>query len=181
MNNMTTLCYIEQDGKYLMMHRTKKENDVNKDKWVGVGGHIEEGESPEDCVKREILEETGLYVDFVRLRGLITFVNTEYPTEYMFLYTADGLQNEPDYVCDEGELRWIDKKEVKNLPIWAGDKIFLELLEENADYFSLKLRYHGEQLVESHIEWGYTKHDADERLRREKIRKRAEKHAMRVE
>lgn len=143
---LTTLCYLEQGDRYLMLHRTKKENDVNQDKWVGVGGHFEDGESPEDCMKREILEETGLMATAYRLRGVVTFVSDRWPTEYMFLYTVTRWQGK-EKDCDEGELSWITKKELAELPMWEGDLIFLKLLEENAPFFSLKLQYKGETLI----------------------------------
>ena len=147
-SNLTTLCYIEQDGKYLMLHRVKKENDVNKDKWVGIGGHFEENESPEECLLREVREETGLQLISYRFRGIVTFISDRWDTEYMHLFTADrysGIIAE----CDEGELCWVEKSKVYDLPIWEGDKIFFHLLEEREDFFSLKLRYEGEKLVEA--------------------------------
>ena len=147
-NNLTTLCYIERDNQYLMMHRIKKEKDVNKDKWVGIGGHFEENESPEECLLRETKEETGLTLTSYALRGVITFISDKWQTEYMFLYTADGFQGEIGS-CSEGCLEWIDKSAVYHLPIWEGDKIFFRLLEENRSFFSLKLRYEGENLVEA--------------------------------
>lgn len=147
-SNLTTLCYIERDNQYLMMHRVKKENDVNKDKWVGIGGHFEENESPEECLLREVTEETGLTLTSYSLRGIITFISDKWPTEYMFLYTADGFLGEAG-PCNEGNLEWVDKASVYQLPIWEGDKIFFRLLEENHPFFSLKLRYEGEHLVEA--------------------------------
>ena len=147
-SNLTTLCYIEQDGKYLMLHRVKKENDVNRDKWVGIGGHFEENESPEECLLREVREETGLQLISYRFRGIITFISDRWDTEYMHLFTADrfsGIIAE----CDEGELCWVEKSKVYDLPIWEGDKIFFRLLDEREDFFSLKLRYEGEKLVEA--------------------------------
>ena len=147
-SNLTTLCYIERDNQYLMMHRIKKEKDVNKDKWVGIGGHFEENESPEECLLRETKEETGLILTSYALRGVITFISDKWQTEYMFLYTADGFQGEIGS-CSEGRLEWIDKSDVYHLPIWEGDKIFFRLLEENRPFFSLKLRYEGENLVEA--------------------------------
>jgi len=147
-HNCTTLCYIEKEDSYLMMHRVKKEKDINKDKWVGVGGHFEEGESPEECLLREVKEETGLQLTGFRLRGIITFSTDVYPTEYMFLYTADGYEGEITE-CDEGNLEWVKKKEVYNLPIWEGDKVFFRLLEEDVPVFSLKLRYEGDKLTET--------------------------------
>lgn len=146
--NLTTLCYIERDNAYLMMHRVKKERDINKDKWIGVGGHFEEGESPEECLLREVKEETGLTLTDFRLRGVITFMTDTFPTEYMFLYTAEGFTGIM-HACDEGVLEWVPKAKVEQLPIWEGDKIFFRLLEERRDFFSLKLRYDGDTLVEA--------------------------------
>lgn len=146
--NLTTLCYIERDNAYLMMHRVKKEQDINKDKWIGVGGHFEEGESPEECLLREVAEETGLTLTDYRLRGVITFIADAYPVEYMFLYTAEGFEGTM-HTCDEGELEWVPKAQVEHLPIWEGDKIFFRLLEERQDFFSLKLRYEGDTLAEA--------------------------------
>ena len=147
-SNLTTLCYIERDGKYLMMHRVKKEHDINKDKWIGIGGHFEADESPEECLLREVGEETGLILDRYRLRGIITFISDRWQTEYMFLYTADQFHRTP-HGCDEGTLEWIDKSAVYDLPIWEGDKIFFRLFEEERPCFTLKLKYRGEELVES--------------------------------
>jgi len=147
MRNLTTLCYIEREDSYLMMHRVKKEKDMNKDKWIGVGGHFEEGESPEDCLFREVREETGLELTSWKLRGIITFVTDVYEPEYMFLYTADGYVGEITD-CDEGTLEWVKKSDVYDLPIWEGDKVFFRLLEEQREFFSLKLRYESEKLVE---------------------------------
>ena len=144
----TTLCYIEQDNKYLMLHRVKKENDENHDKWIGVGGKFEEGESPEECLLREVKEETGLTLREYRLRGIITFVSNEWGTEYMYLYTAtkyEGTLTE----CDEGELVWVPKDELSRLTLWEGDRIFLRLLDEEKRFFSLKLCYEGEKLAET--------------------------------
>lgn len=142
----TTLCYIERAGQYLMLHRVKKKNDLNQDKWVGVGGKFLDKESPEECLLREVKEETGLTLTDYRFRGIVTFVSDQWPTEYMFLYTATGFEGE-QIVCDEGDLEWVDHDQIINLPIWEGDKIFLRLLAEEAPFFSLKLEYHGEQLV----------------------------------
>lgn len=147
-SNLTTLCYIEKNGNYLMMHRTKKEHDVNKDKWVGIGGHFEADESPEECLLREVLEETGLHLTQYSLRGIVTFISDKWDTEYMFLYTADAYSGELTG-CDEGTLEWIAKEAVYDLPLWEGDKIFFRLLEQRNDFFSLKLRYEGEHLAES--------------------------------
>lgn len=147
-SNLTTLCYIERDDSYLLLHRTKKENDINKDKWIGVGGHFEQDETPEECLLREVKEETGLTLNAWKLRGIITFMSNEFQTEYMFLYTADSFSGDISE-CDEGVLEWIDKSQVYHLPVWAGDKIFFKLLETTTEFFSLKLRYEGEQLTEA--------------------------------
>ncbi len=144
----TSLCYIEQNGCYLMLHRVKKEQDENKDKWIGVGGKFEPGESPEDCVCREVLEETGLTLTDYRYRGLVTFVSDIWPCEYMHLFTATGFSGEIK-TCDEGVLEWLPKEQLYGLPMWAGDRIFLELLDRDAPFFSLKLVYRGEELVEA--------------------------------
>lgn len=140
MKELSTLCYIEKDGKYLMLHRTVKENDVNKDKWIGVGGHFEKNESPEECLLREVKEETGYTLTSWRYRGIVTFVYGEDTLEYMSLYTADGFEGTP-IPCDEGELEWVDKEAVYELNLWEGDKIFFRLLEEERPFFSLKLVY----------------------------------------
>lgn len=147
-SNLTTLCYIEKEGSYLMLHRVKKEKDINKDKWIGVGGHFEAGESPEECLLREVREETGLTLTSWELRGVITFSTDTCPTEYMFLYTADGYTGKLAE-CDEGTLEWVKKSAVCDLPIWEGDKIFFRLLEEGAEFFSLKLTYIGDLLAEA--------------------------------
>jgi 8-oxo-dGTP diphosphatase len=142
----TTLCHIEKDGKYLMMHRVKKENDLNHDKWVAIGGKFESGESPEEANAREVLEETGLTLGKVRYCGIVTFVSDEWGTEYMHLFHTTEFSG--DLIeCNEGDLCWVDIKEVYNLPIWEGDKIFLKLLEEKAPFFSLKIEYVGDTLV----------------------------------
>lgn len=142
----TTLCYIERDGKYLMLHRVKKENDLNHDKWIGVGGKFEADESPEECLLREVREETGLTLTDWHYRGLVTFVSDTWPTEYMHLFTADGFTGTM-IDCDEGTLEWVEKAAVPSLPGWEGDKIFLRLLAEGAPFFSLKLCYEGDTLV----------------------------------
>jgi 8-oxo-dGTP diphosphatase len=149
----TTLCYIEKDGAYLMIHRIKKENDLNKDKWVGVGGKLEEGESPFDCVRREVYEETGVIIKEPRYRGIITFVSDKWGTEYMHLFTATDYDGEIDYDCDEGKLEWIKKELVPSLPIWEGDKIFFDLMEKEERFFSLKLCYEGDTLVSHTLEF----------------------------
>ncbi len=152
---LTTLCYIEKDDKYLMLHRVKKENDCNKDKWIGVGGKFEEVESPEECLLREVYEETGLTLTSYRFRGIVTFVSDEWEGEYMHLFTATEYEGElPENAmrdCNEGELVWVPKCELESLNLWEGDKIFLRLLQERETFFSLKLRYEGEKLVESII------------------------------
>ena len=145
----TTLCYLERGRDYLMLHRVKKEVDENKDKWIGIGGKFEEGESPEDCLLREVREETGLTLTSWRYRGIVTFVSDEWGTEYMHLFTADAWEGQIRQDCDEGELEWIDREKLLALPIWEGDKIFLRLLEEDAPFFSLKLRYKGDRLAEA--------------------------------
>ena len=141
-----TLCYIERGDEYLMLHRVKKKNDVNQDKWIGVGGKFEDKESPEDCILRETFEETGLRLTDYRYRGLVTFVNTIYETEYMHLFTATGWEGEIGE-CSEGNLEWVRKFDVPSLPIWEGDKIFLRLLADEEPFFSLKLSYDGDVLV----------------------------------
>jgi 8-oxo-dGTP diphosphatase len=137
---MSTLCYIEKDNKYLMLHRVVKKNDVNKDKWIGVGGHFEYGESPEDCVLREVKEETGYTLTSFQYRGLVTFVFADVEMEYMSLFTADGFEGEP-IPCNEGILEWVDIEDVWKLNLWEGDKIFFRLLDEKIPFFSLKLVY----------------------------------------
>lgn len=143
---LTTLCYIEKEGKYLMLHRTKKENDMNKDKWIGVGGKFEEGESPEECMIRETKEETGLTLNSCNLRAVITFVSSIYEAEHMYLFTSDDFEgNLID--CNEGKLEWVEKEKVKELNSWEADKIFLEKLENNADFFTMKVEYEGDKLI----------------------------------
>lgn len=149
----TTLCYIEKEDQYLMLHRVKKENDENKDKWIGVGGKMEAGESPEECLLREVKEETGLTLTDYRYRGLVTFVSNEWGTEYMHLFTATGFEGTVK-TCDEGDLVWVPKAEIEALNLWEGDKVFFRLLEESNGFFSLKLRYEGDTLVETKV-WKY--------------------------
>ena len=146
MPKLTTLCYLERGDEYLLLHRTKKEHDENRDKWIGVGGKFEEGESPEDCLLREVYEETGLRLERYRFRGIVTFVSDAYPCEYMHLFTADRWSGSP-HDCAEGELAWLPKRELAALPMWEGDRIFLDLLEQNRPFFSLKLVYRGERLT----------------------------------
>ncbi len=142
----TTLCYVEEDGKYLMLHRTKKKNDPNENKWVGIGGKFEEGESPEDCLVREVKEETGLTLSSYRYRGIVTFVSDVYPTEYMHLFTARTVAGKL-ITCEEGELAWVEKEKVPTLPLWEGDRVFLSLLATDRPFFSLKLTYRGDSLI----------------------------------
>ncbi len=144
----TTLCHIERDGKWLMLHRVSKENDLNHDKWVGVGGKFEDRESPEDCLLREVKEETGLTLTSWQFRGIVTFISDKWETEYMHLFTADGFEGELT-ACDEGVLEWVDKQALYGLPLWEGDRIFLRLIEKPGPFFSLKLVYEGETLAEA--------------------------------
>ena len=143
-----TLCYLENDkNEYLMLHRVKKKNDVNQDKWIGVGGKFEDGESPDECLKREVLEETGLTLTDYRFRGIVTFASDGWETEYMHLYTATGWTGTM-IECDEGNLEWVSKSKVQDLPIWEGDKLFFRLIDDpNSPFFSLKLSYEGDKLV----------------------------------
>lgn len=145
---LTTLCYVEKENKYLMLHRVKKQVDVNKDKWIGIGGHFEQGESPEECLLREAKEETGLTLTNWQFRGIVTFQAEGWDTEYMCLYTADSWEGEL-ISCDEGTLEWVEKDKLTTLNLWEGDKIFLKLLAEDAPFFSLKLSYAGDRLVEA--------------------------------
>ncbi len=147
----TTLCYLEQDGKYLMLHRVKKENDENHDKWIGIGGKFETNESPEDCALREIKEETGLCMTAWRYCGIVTFVSDVWEGEYMHLFHVTDFRGTLRE-CDEGVLEWVDKSAVRALPTWEGDRIFLDLMEENRPFFSLKLVYAGEHLCEAFLD-----------------------------
>lgn len=142
----TTLCYLERDGQYLMLHRVKKSHDVNHGKWIGVGGKFEFQESPEDCLLREVREETGLTLKSWRYRGIVTFVYNDDEAEYMHLFTADGWTGTLRD-CAEGELRWVPRAEVGKLNLWEGDRIFLALLARDEPFFSLKLTYRGDDLV----------------------------------
>ena len=146
----TTLCYIEKEDAYLMLHRIKKEKDINKDKWIGVGGKMEAGESPEECVVREVREETGLDLKKYRYRGFITFVSAQWGTEYMHLFTATEYEGQLKE-CTEGKLEWVPKLQIYQLNLWEGDKIFFRLLEENTGFFSLKLCYDDEKLISYQI------------------------------
>lgn len=146
---LTTLCYIENErGDYLMLHRTKKEHDLNEGKWIGVGGKFEPGETPEECLLREVYEETGLTLTNYRFRGIVTFLSNEWESEYMHLFTADKYEGTLRE-CSEGELAWIPKKDIFQLELWEGDHIFLRELIENHQFFTLKLSYEGDTLVDS--------------------------------
>ena len=148
---MTTLCYIEKEGKYLMLHRVKKHHDINAGKWIGVGGHVENGETPEECLLREVKEETGLRLTSYCLHGLVTFLSDVCEPELMCVFTADAFDGEL-IECDEGELAWVEKSDVLALPTWEGDRVFLERLLSGDDrFFSIKLRYEGDKLVEKKI------------------------------
>jgi len=143
---LTTLCYIEKDGAWLMLHRTKKKADQSHDKWLGIGGKFEDAESPEECMLREVYEETGLTVTDYDYRGIVTFVSDVWETEYMHLFTASGFTGEL-LDCGEGELAWIPKEAVLGLKLWEGDKLFLERLMSDSEFFSLKVVYEGEKLA----------------------------------
>lgn len=145
---LTTLCYLERENEYLMLHRVSKKNDVNKDKWIGIGGKFEFGESPEDCLLREAREETGYTLTSYRLRGVVTFLFNQEEAEYMFLYTANGFEGRQTF-CDEGTLEWIPKDKIDELNLWEGDRIFFDLLKREAPFFSLKLHYLGDRLSEA--------------------------------
>ena len=147
----TSLVYIEKDNKYLLLHRIKKENDVNKDKWIGVGGKFLENESPEECAKRETKEETGLDLLSLSYRGIVTFIAKGFEGEYMHLFHSDSFQGKIKD-CDEGVLEWIDKNEMLSLPIWEGDKIFLKLINDNSPFFALKLEYDGDSLIRATLD-----------------------------
>ena len=147
---LTTLCYIEKDGCYLMLHRIKKAQDENQGKWIGIGGHLEENESPEECVLREAKEETGLSLTGLRLRGIITFILPDWGNELTFLYTAKTLESAlPE--CTEGVLKWVPVEQVDSLPLWEGDKVFLPMLRSRQDCFSLKLIYRAGGDLESYV------------------------------
>ena len=143
---LTTICYIEKDERYLMLHRTKKQNDQSHNKWLGVGGKFEENESPDECILREVREETGLTLLSYRLRGIMTFVSDVWETEYMFIYTSDRFEGELTE-CNEGELVWVEKSAVLDLNLWEGDVIFLKRLIEDEEFFTIKVQYQGEKLI----------------------------------
>ena len=144
----TTLCYITRGDEVLMLHRTKKEGDMNRDKWLGIGGKLEENESPDDCLLREALEETGLNLTSRACRGVVTFLSDRYEGEYMYLFTADGFEGDLKE-CDEGDLQWITREKLDSLPKWEGDQIFLDLLWQNAPFFLLTLSYEGDKLKDA--------------------------------
>ena len=144
----STLCYITLGDEVLMLHRVKKKNDLNKDKWIGIGGKFEAQESPDECLLREAMEETGLRLTSWRCRGVVTFLSDTWEGEYMYLFTADGFEGMLKE-CDEGELQWVPRAFLDELPKWEGDKIFLELLWQNAPFFLLTLRYQGDTLLEA--------------------------------
>lgn len=149
----TTLCYIEENGAYLMLHRVKKKNDMNHDKWIGVGGKLEDQETPHECARREIMEEVGVEVPNLKYRGIVTFVSDLYGTEYMHLFTSNGYVGRIKDVCDEGNLEWVEKSKVDKLPLWEGDKIFFKLLDTETRFFSLKLVYEGDTLISHTLEF----------------------------
>lgn len=143
---LSTLCYIEKDNQYLMLHRTKKKNDINKDKWIGIGGKFEENESPEECIIREVKEETGLHLKSYRLRCIATYVSTNWETEYMYVFTSDDFEGNI-IECNEGDLQWVNKNEVTKLNIWEGDKIFIEKMQKDNNFFTIKFEYDGDKLL----------------------------------
>lgn len=143
---LSTLCYIEKDGQYLMLHRTKKKNDLNKDKWLGIGGKFEEGESPEECIVRETKEETGLILKDYKLHCIVTYISTNWETEYMYVFTSKDFEGEI-IECNEGDLQWVDKDKVVDLNTWEGDKIFLEKIQNGDGFFTVKFEYDGEKLL----------------------------------
>lgn len=146
----TTTCYIEKDGKYLMLHRVKKKNDMNEGKWIGVGGKFEEGESPEECIVREVKEETGLILNSYKLRCIVTYVSDKYETEQMYVFTSTEFKGEL-IECDEGNLEWIKKEKILNLNIWEGDKFFIEKIQKDNNFFTLKVEYKGDKLIDYKI------------------------------
>lgn len=149
---LTTVCYLQRDSKYLMLHRTKKKVDVNKGKWIGVGGKLEAGETPQECVIREIKEETGYTANNCRERGIVVFNYNDNPSEFMYLFTCNDFSGEM-IECDEGDLKWIPENEVKQLNLWEGDKIFIDLVQNNAPYFFLTLNYNNDELISHELEF----------------------------
>ncbi len=143
---LSTVCYIERKGKYLMLHRTKKQNDINKEKWLGIGGKFQDKESPEDCIIREVKEETGLTLNSVKLKGILTFINTICETEYIYVFTSNDFTGKL-IECNEGELQWVDKDKVTSLNLWEGDKIFIEKIKEDTPFFTIKYLYDGDTLL----------------------------------
>ena len=143
---LSTLCYIEKDNQYLMLHRTKKKNDINQDKWIGIGGEFEEKESPEECIVREVKEETGLHLKSYQLRCIVTYVSTNWETEYMYVFTSDDFEGNI-IECNEGDLQWVNKDEVTKLNTWEGDKIFIEKMQKDNDFFTVKFEYDGDKLL----------------------------------
>lgn len=143
---LSTLCYIEKDNQYLMLHRTKKKNDINKDKWIGIGGKFEENESPEECIIREVKEETGLHLKSYQLRCIVTYVSTNWETEYMYVFTSNEFEGNL-IECNEGDLQWVDKNEVTKLNTWEGDKIFIEKMQKDNKFFTVKFEYDGDVLL----------------------------------
>lgn len=143
---LTTICYIEKDEKYLMLHRTKKKNDMNQGKWLGIGGKFEENETPEECIIREVKEETGLTLKSYKLRGIVTYISNQYETEYMYIFTSNDFEGKL-IECNEGDLKWIPINELLNLKMWEGDPIFLKKLQENDKFFTVKFIYNGDKLI----------------------------------
>lgn len=142
----SSICYIEKEGKYLMLHRTKKEKDINKEKWIGVGGKFEDKESSEDCIIREVKEETGLTLNSCKLRCIVTYVSKDWETEYMYVFTSDDFSGEL-IECNEGDLEWVDKTKIFELNLWEGDKIFLSKLQKDDTFFTMKFNYDGDKLL----------------------------------
>lgn len=147
---VSTLCYMEKENKYLMLLRNKKKHDVNEGKWIGVGGKCEKGESPEECVIRETFEETGLKLEKIKMRGVLTFSSEGWEDEYIFVYTSDEFSGTITE-CNEGELRWIDKDKIKDLNLWDGDRIFLDIMLTSDQFFSIKLAYRGDEIVDKQL------------------------------
>jgi 8-oxo-dGTP diphosphatase len=148
----TTLCYIERDGEYLMMHRIKKQNDVNHGKWIGIGGKFEENETPLECALREIKEETGVVAYNLKYRGIVNFISDIFETEVMHLFTTDSFDGDINFDCNEGVLKWVKKTEVLDLNLWEGDRIFLDFLTQDRPFFKLTLTYKGDTLIDYKVE-----------------------------